>query len=122
MADFMKLADSTVIEIQEGASLGNIVYIPETEADGLAISKKFTSENLTHVEFYSSLENAAAVANAEPSGEYDDLVANSVYFDVENMQVLISLREKTDIELRLEAIEEEQEIQNEAIDFLAMEM
>lgn len=121
MADFIKLADSTVIEIQEGASLGNIVYIPETEADGLAISKKFTSENLTHVEFYSNLESAADVETADPSGEYDNLIVNSVYFDVENMQVLISLREKSDIELRLDAIEEEQEIQNEAIDFLAME-
>lgn len=121
MADFMKLNDGTVLEIEEGASLGNIVYNASSENDGVAVAKKFTAENVAHVEFFSNLNSAEDVASAEPSGEYDNIALNSCYFEVETLKVLISLREKTDVELRLDAIEEEQEEQNEAIDYLAME-
>lgn len=118
MTDFMRLADETEIQIESGASLGNIVYDAADETDGLAKANLITAENVSHVEFFSKTGEGVTV---EPYGVYDNLAIVSVYFDVQNMKVLINLREKSEIELRLDAIETEQEEQNEAIDFLAME-
>lgn len=120
MADFMKLNDGTIIQIEEGASLFNIVHVATSETDGVDVAKALTNDNVYHLEFYSNLNSPEDVETAEPSGVYDYLAVISAYFDVENMRVLISLREKSDIEKRLDAIDEEQELQNEAIDFLAM--
>ena len=118
MRDFMRLYDGTEFQIENGASLGNIVHIAEDETDALAVANAVTKENVAHVEFFSKTDEDETL---DPSGEYDNLALDHVYYDPENMQVLISLHEKSDIELRLDAIEEEQEMQNEAIDFLAME-
>lgn len=118
MRDFMRLADGTEFEIENGASLGNIIHDAADEADALRVSKAVTKENVAHVEFFSKTDEDQTL---EPTGVYDDLALDSVYYDVENMKVLISLHEKSDVEKRLDAIESEQEMQNEAIDFLAME-
>lgn len=120
MADFMKLNDGTVIQIEGGASLFSIVHVATSETDGVNVARAITEDNLLHVEFFSNLNSAEDVENAAPNGEYDYLAPVSAYFDVSNMRVLISLREKSDFEKRLDAIDEEQELQNEAIDFLAM--
>ena len=118
MRDFMRLADNTEFEIENGGSLGNIIHDALSEADALAVSRAVTKENVSHVEFFSKTDEDETL---EPFGIYDNLALDRVYYDTENEKVLIALHEKSSVELRLDAIEEEQEIQNEAIDFLAME-
>lgn len=124
MADYMKLADGTMFEIEEGASVGNIIYDAKSGEDGLRIANAITAENVKHVEFYSNLTDAdlnKGVDFIAPTGSFDNLGITSVYFDVEHMQVLISLYEKSNLELRVDALEENLELANEAIDFMAME-
>lgn len=124
MADYMKLADGTMFEIEEGASVGNIIYDAKSGEDGLRIANAITAENVKHVEFYSNLTEAdlnKGVDIIAPTGSFDNLGITSVYFDVEHMQVLISLYEKSNLELRVDALEENLELANEAIDFMAME-
>lgn len=124
MVDYMKLADGTMFEIEEGASVGNIIYDAKSGEDGLRIANAITAENVKHVEFYSNLTEAdlnKGVDIIAPTGSFDNLGINNVYFDVEHMQVLISLYEKSNLELRVDALEENLELANEAIDFMAME-
>lgn len=121
MANYLKFNDGSVIEIEEGGYIGNYVYDAADETDGLRVANLVTPENVSHIQTFGPLDDPSEIEGREPNGEYFNLVINSCYFDVENLKVLISLREKSDVELRLDAIEEEQEMQNEAIDFLAME-
>lgn len=110
--DYIKLHDGTEITIEDGASLDKIIHIAENEADATAVCAAVTTENLRHVEFYN--EGAE-----QPYGVYDDLTLNAPptrYDENGAVVVTISLREKTDIELRLDALEESQEIQDGAIE------
>lgn len=111
--DYIKLSDGTQVTIEDGASLDHIIHISATEADATAVCAAVTAAgNLDHVEFFN--EDAE-----QPYGVYDDLTLNSpVTRHDENgaVVVTISLREKTDIELRLDALEESQEIQDGAIE------
>ena len=124
MADYMKLADGTMFEIEEGASVGNIIYDAKSGEDGLRIANAITAENVMHVEFYSNLIDAdlnKGLDAVAPTGVFDNLGINNVYFDVEHMQVLISLYEKSSLELRVDTLEANLELTNEAVDFIAME-
>ena len=111
--DYMKLADKTQITIEDGASLYHIVHVAENEADAQAACMAVRAAgNLDHVEFFN--EGAE-----EPYGIYDDLILNAPvtrHDEAGTVVVTISLREKTDIEKRLDAIEESQEIQDGAIE------
>lgn len=117
MKDLLKLTDGTTIEIEDGARLDLIIHISETEADALTVCKALTSENVRHVEFMKP--NVA-----EPYGVYDDIVLETTPTRSINedgtITVTICLREKTDIEKRLDALDESQETQNEAIDAILM--
>lgn len=117
MKDLLKLTDGTTIEIEDGAHLGLIIHISETEADALNVCKAITPANVRHVEFMK--QNAT-----EPYGVYDDIVLNTTPTRSINedgtITVIISLREKTDIEKLLDALDESQETQNEAIDAILM--
>lgn len=117
MKDLLKLTDGTTIEIEDGARLDLIIHISETEADALTVCKALTSENVRHVEFMKP-------DAAEPYGVYDDIVLETTPTRSINedgtITVIISLREKTDIEKRLDALDESQETQNEAIDAILM--
>ena len=109
---YIKLADSTQIPIEDGASLDHIEHIAKDEAAALAVCAKFTPENLTHVEF-------ATAPKDEPHGIYENLIADHAptrqNLDEGGVLVVISLREKTAVELRLDALEESQETQDGAI-------
>lgn len=115
MKDYIKLADATTIEIEDGAILGAIIHIAETEAEALAVSAAITPANLASVEFY----NPSA---EEPYGVYDNLIANKAPTRQTNedgtVTVTISLREKTELEKRVDALEESQATQDGAIDDL----
>lgn len=115
--DFMKLNDGTKIPIEEGAALDCIVHIAANEEAAVDICSLITQENLKHVEFGYDEDEAV--------GSYNDLVA--VYPPARStlqdgrVRVDICLREKTDVEKRLDALEDSQELQNEVLDTLIME-
>lgn len=114
--DYIKLTDGTQFTIEDGASLDRIIHIAETEADATAVCAAVTPANLFHVEFYN--EDAE-----QPYGVFDDLTLNAppTRHDEDGAVVVtISLREKTDIEKRLDALEESQEVQDGAIEDLGL--
>ena len=116
---YIKLADGTQYLIEDGASLDHIEHIAADEAAALAVCAKFTPENLAHVEFSTDPED-------EPHGIYENLVLNAapIRQDTEDGKVLvvISLREKTELELRVDALEESQAVQDGAIEDLGLAM
>ena len=114
---YIKLADSTQIPVEDGASLDHIEHIAKDETSALAVCAKFTPENLTHVEF-------ATAPDDEPHGVYENLalIEPPTRQDTEGGKVLVTirLREKTDLELRVDALEESQATQDGAIEDLGL--
>ena len=110
--DYIKLTDGTQVTIEDSASLDRIIHISDTEADAVAVCKAITPANLRHVEFYN--EGAE-----QPYGIYDDLTLNAPptrHDENGAVVVTISLRGKTDLEKRVDVLEEGQEIQDGAIE------
>ena len=109
--DKLKLKDGTVIEIEDGASLGNITHIAANEANAMFICGKVTAENVEHLDFL----HGDAV-----TGSYNHVViaAPTTREEGENGAVIVRMhfREKTDVELRLDALEEGQTVQDGAIE------
>ena len=114
MKDYMKLVDGTQITIEDGASLDRIIHIAESDAEAASVCRKVTNDNVRHVEFWKGGPEADA-----PYGVFDDLVVATpavIQISGEGIaSVLIRLREKTSVELRLDALEESQETQDGAI-------
>lgn len=98
--DKIILKDKTTYTLVDGASIRNI----QIKASGMTIvneiSEKFNSDNLSEV---------TITTNDIVSGKYTDLVSESFsYAKIEDETayiVTISLREKTDIEKRLDSLE-----------------
>lgn len=116
---YIKLADGTQFLVEDGASLDHIEHLAVDEAAALTACAAFTPENLSHVEFSTEPED-------EPHGMYENLILNAAPTrqDTEDGKVLvvISLREKTDLELRVDALEESQAVQDGAIEDLGLAM
>lgn len=115
--DYIKLTDGTQITIEDGASLDRIVHTSDGSADAVTVCTAVTSSgNLDRVEFWT--EGAVEpygvfeyLTNAAPPTRYDEGA---------EIKVVFSLREKTDIEKRLDALELSQEVQDEAIEDLGL--
>ena len=98
--DKIILKDKTTYDLLDGAYVGNI----QIKAHGMTIvneiSEKFNSDNLSEV---------TITTNDVVSGKYTDLVSESFSYakteDETAYIVTISLREKTDIEKRLDSLE-----------------
>ena len=98
--DKIILKDKTTYDLLDGADVGNI----QIKANGMTIvneiSEKFNSDNLSYV---------TITTNDIVSGKYTDLVSESFSYakteDETAYIVTISLREKTDIEKRLDSLE-----------------
>ena len=113
MKDTLVLKDGSIIELESGSSLSALVVLSSTTEDFVATWNKFTVENLSEVRVKSG--SGVVVAN------YTNLVLvneTSTITD-DGISTVYKLREKSEIEIRLDAIEAGQEIQNEAIDDLA---
>ena len=103
--DKIILKNKAEFEIAEGASLGNI-QIQSKDFDGIkTITDAFTADNLQEVTF---------THNGETAGKYTDLKCDGFTYapntdeaDKEDgtYTVTISLKTKTDIEKRLDALE-----------------
>ena len=110
MKDKMILKDNTTIELEAGSSLANIQVAAADRADMVEIWGKLTDDNLSSVQ----IQTGAGLT----VGTYTDLVLVSETSTVSpDGTVLTSyhLREKTDEEKRLDALEEGQTVQDGAI-------
>ena len=109
--DKMKFVDETVIDIEEGASLAEVTHIATNEANALFVCGKVTAENVASLQFL----HGEAV-----TGDYQNVViaAPTTREDGEGETVVVRMhfREKTDVELRLDALEEGQTVQDGAIE------
>lgn len=103
--DKIILANKTEFEVADGASLGNIQIKAESFDAIKTITDAFTTENLAEVTFEH---------NGEASGKYTDLKSDGFTYapnaDTDGKEdgtytVTISLRTKTDVEKRLDALE-----------------
>lgn len=109
----MILSDNTEIEIKEGASIWDITAVAnDFTALGTIAEALKKDKNLETVQFKT---------NDEVTGEYTDMILETPLFrnvDIDNDGKVVanfSLREKTDIEKRLDAIEAGQTLQDGAI-------
>ena len=109
----MILSDNTEIEIKEGASIWDITAVAnDFTALGTIAEALKKDKNLETVQFKT---------NDEVTGEYTDMILETPLFrnvDIDNdgkVAANFSLREKTDIEKRLDAIEAGQTLQDGAI-------
>ena len=97
----MVLNDGTAITIEDGASLRCIHHIADDETAAQAVCAYMTGTNLQHVEFQTD--------SGDAYGVYDNLIIDAAPMRQTNedgtVTVTISLRKKTDIELRLDALE-----------------
>ena len=111
--DKMILKDNTTIELVAGAYLSNIQVVAADRAGMVAIWKKMTADNLSSVQIQTG--------DGLTVGTYTDLVLVSETSTVSpDGSVLTSyrLREKTDEEKRLDALEEGQEVLDGAVNDL----
>lgn len=109
--DKIKFMDDTIIDIEDGASLGEVTHVATNEANAMFVCNKVTAENVEHLEFL----HGDAV-----TGSYDNVViaAPTTREDGEGETVIVRMhfREKTDLEIRVDALEESQEVQDGAIE------
>lgn len=107
--DKLILKDGTKIEMVAGASLSALQIESESQETMLEIWKKLTDENLKSIRI--------ETPDGLTVGKYEDVLLVSETSAVEGGKVKTSfnMREKTFEEKRLDALEESQEIQDEAI-------
>ena len=109
--DKLKFVDGTIIDIEEGATLSEVTHIASNEANALYVCGKVTAENVASLQFL----HGEAV-----TGDYQNVViaAPTTREDGEGETVVVRMhfREKTDVELRLDALEEGQTVQDGAIE------
>ena len=113
--DKLKFVDGTIIDIEEGATLSEVTHIASNEANALYICGKVTAENVSTLQFL----HGDAV-----TGDYQNVVitAPTTREDGEEGAVIVRMhfREKTDLELRVDALEGSQEVQDGAIEDIGM--
>lgn len=113
--DKIKFLDGTIIDIEDGATLSEVTHIASNEANAMYVCNKVTAENVEHLEFL----HGEAV-----TGDYQNVIiaAPTTREDGEGETVIVRMhfREKTEVELRLDALEEGQDIQDGAIEDIGM--
>ena len=95
--------NGTELEIKEGASLDRITIAVEKFADLEPVAEALTTEG--------NLEKVQFTTNGGVSGEYNDvLLVFPLFHSVDIVDGMIeatfAIREKTDVEIRLEDVEE----------------
>lgn len=109
--DKLKFTDGTVIDIEDGASLDNVIHIADNEADAIFVCGKVTPENVASLQF---------MHDDAVTGDFHGIVIAAPVTrengDEETVIVRMHFREKTDLEMRMDALEESQEVQDGAIE------
>ncbi len=109
----IKLANGVSVDILDGATLNHTVIVANDFTTLGTIANALINNN--------SLKTVQYISNNEVVGEYSDMLLESplfsnVYFGTDGkVNATISIREKTDIEKRLEALEAGQQVQDGAI-------
>ena len=113
MKDIMILKDGTEIELESYSSLSELKVLSADKTDFAKLWDKMTDDNLSDVE----IKSGAGVVTAK----YTNLTLVNETSSITDDGILTSfnIREKTDVENRLDALEAGQEVQNTAIDDLA---
>ena len=113
--DKLKFVDGTIIDIEDGATLSEVTHIATNEANAMFVCGKVTAENVASLQFL----HGEAV-----TGDYQNVViaAPTTREDGEEGAVIVRMhfREKTDLELRVDALEESQEVQDGAIEDIGL--
>lgn len=108
--DTLTLKDGKVIEMESGASLSDIKVLSDSMEDMVVVCNSMTANNLENVK----IKNSDGVV----VGRYSDLVFVSETSTIQadgTVLTSFNLREKTDTEKRLDAMETGQQTQDEAI-------
>ncbi|WP_349667032.1 hypothetical protein [Lacrimispora sp.] len=110
MKDKIIFKDGTTIEFEAAASITAITTIFTDWSAAAAVLPLLTDDNLSSVQVQTG-------DLLPPVGNYSDLVLQPGGWDVkeDGVHITISLREKTDIEKRLESVEAGQQTQDGAI-------
>lgn len=113
--DKLKFVDGTIIDIEDGATLSDVTHIATNEANALYVCGKVTAENVASLQFL----HGEAV-----TGDYQNVViaAPTTREDGEESAVIVRMhfREKNELELRVDALEESQEVQDGAIEDIGL--
>lgn len=113
--DKLKFVDGTIIDIEEGATLSEVTHIASNEANALYVCGKVTPENVKSLQF---LHDDAV------TGDYQNVIiaAPTTRENGEGETVIVRMhfREKTDLEIRVDALEESQEVQDGAIEDIGL--
>ena len=113
--DKLRFMDGTTIEIEDGASLAEVTHIATNEAGAMFVCGKITPENVATLQFLHGdavTGDYQGVMIAEPTTRESG--------DGETVIVRMHFREKTDVELRLDALEQSQDVQDGAIEDIGM--
>ena len=118
--NYMTFKDGTKIKIEDGSSLDRIVHIADNEASALFVCEKCTADNVSVITF-----SQTSMDSEDVIGEYEGLILNNpptrqTNEDGLTVTVIISMHEPSELELRVAALEESQDIQDGAIDDLAV--
>lgn len=108
--DRLILKNGTAIELEAGASLESMTVITADKMEMITIWGEMTEENLSEAR----VENSAGLI----VGRYKDLLLASETSIIQSegtIQTSFFLREKTDVEKRMDAIEQAQTVQDGAI-------
>lgn len=109
--DKIKLVDGTTIDIEDGASLSNVTHIANNEADAIFVCEKVTPENVTSLQF---------IHDDAVTGDYQGIMISEPTTrengDGETVIVRMHFREKSDLEMRVDALEQSQDVQDGAIE------
>lgn len=112
MKDNLILTDGTIIELEAGASLVNLTVICEDKSAMVATWDSLTPANLASV--------SVQTGDGLTIGNYTDLVLMTPNLTATELadgtvKMTFGLREKTEIELRLDNVEAGQEVQDGAL-------
>lgn len=112
----LELSDGTTLQVEDVSTVTAMIIINADYSGVDAIRGYITEENLKNAKLIDGSKETTLVniipVNVETYSRYEG-----------NVTIRLNLREKTEIELmreELNSIHSEQEIQDEAIDFLAM--
>jgi hypothetical protein len=108
--DKIKFNDGTFYEINDGASLGRIEIPAASEEIGGIVDTLCSKDNLDEIQF---------LTDDDVSGEYTDMKLTNPVCHIEQAEsgvvIVFGLEEKSDIEKRLDDLEDGQETQDGAI-------
>lgn len=108
--DALELKNGAIITLETGASLENMEVLSENMTEMIKVWGEMTEENLSEVQ----VENGSGMV----VGRYAGLLLVSETSVVQtdgSIRTSFHLREKTDVEKRMDAIEEGQAVQDGAI-------